>query len=46
MGFFERLSVRGKVMGGFAVVIIFTILISIVSVLIMLNFPVFRSIIG
>ena len=38
MGFFERLSVRGKVMGGFAVVIIFTILISIVSVLIMLNF--------
>ena len=38
MGFFERLSVRGKVMGGFAVVIIFTILISTVSVLIMLNF--------
>ena len=38
MGLFERLSVRGKVMGGFAVVIIFTILISIVSILIMLNF--------
>ncbi len=38
MGFFDRLSVRGKVMGGFAVVIIITIIISIVSIAIMLNF--------
>ncbi|MCR5536060.1 MAG: methyl-accepting chemotaxis protein [Succinivibrio sp.] len=35
---FNRLSVRAKVMGGFTVVIVFTVLISVIAVMIMLNF--------
>jgi len=35
---FSKLSVKAKVMGGFTVIIVFTILISVVSIFIMLNF--------
>ncbi|MBQ9273464.1 MAG: methyl-accepting chemotaxis protein [Succinivibrio sp.] len=38
MSLFRDLPVRAKVMGGFTVVIIFTLIISITSIIIMLNF--------
>ncbi|WP_281072030.1 methyl-accepting chemotaxis protein [Succinivibrio dextrinosolvens] len=38
MGFFQNLSVRAKVMGGFTVVIMFTVAIATTAIIIMLNF--------